>query len=157
MHAERVFKTIRKANRLNQVQGMVLGPLQILMLTLRADATAKVIGRSVLQDRPALGMDFPNAPAVLPGGIAASRMQIWIGEKDSLPLRARLFTQRQGVLTFDITYAARKDAHGLEYCLPDVVALQPAVAEDQPSAAFPMRLYFANYAINVEVPDAAHE
>jgi hypothetical protein len=161
MRMERVFGALRGAqratNRLNDAAQIPLGPLQIFLMTLRADATAKVMGRSVGGGGPALGMDFPNAAIALPIGFVAKRVQIWIGEKDGLPVRARLFTQRQGILTFDTTYAPHKDGHGIEYLLPDVVTLQPAVEEDRPSAAFPMRVYFTGYQINVEVPDAAPE
>jgi len=173
MHMASVFAALERVNRLNERAPVPLGPLQLLLMTLRADATGKMTGRttvggpSTLLTAPslsrgmsrggqaALGMDFPNAGIALPIGFVAKRVNIWIGEKDGLPVRARLFTQRQGILTFDIAYAAHKDAHGIEYLLPDVTTLQPAVEEEGPSAAFPVRVYFRNYQINVEVPDAA--
>jgi hypothetical protein len=167
MHMERVFGALQKVNRLNETAPVPLGPLQLFLMTLRADATAKMTGRTTVGGQAALGMDFPNAGVALPFGFVAKRVQVWIGEKDGpatslgaalsmskggLPVRMRLFTQRQGILTFDIAYAARKDAHGIEYLLPDMITLQPAVEEEGPSAAFPMRVHFRDYRINEEAP-----
>jgi hypothetical protein len=153
----RLSAQLRKANRLNRLNRLNLSPLQTFLLLLRADASAKFLGRSTIEGRPALGMEFPNAMSAFPLSITVRRIKLWIREEDGLPGRLRLFTEKEGVLTFDFTYSSQKDAAGVEYCLPDVVTLYPAEAEDLPSAAYPARFYFSEYKINVEIADAVFE
>ena len=148
---------MRKASRVNRLNGLGLSPLQTFVMMLRADARAKFLGRTLIEGHPVVGMDFPNVISAIPMGMTAKRAKLWINESDGLPVRIRLFTQREGVLTFDIVYAARKDAGGVEYLLPELVTLQPAEEEDLPSAAYPMRIRFADYKLNVEIADAKFE
>jgi hypothetical protein len=163
MRMEGLFRALRKAKHLKDAETRlpgthpVLGPVQIFLMTLRADPTARLTGHVVLADSPTLGMDFPNAVSLLPLGMSGKHVKLWMSEKDSLPARVMFSTRSFGVLSFDITYILRKDAHGLEYLLPDLITLQPLEDEDLPPTAFPVRVHFTNYKINLEVPDAAFE
>ncbi len=146
---------INKMTQLNQINGVQLDPVQAILMSLRGDAEAKALGRTDADGTPAICLDFPNAGLPMPMGLKAQRLKLWLNEKDGMPRRMRFFTQRQGVVTYEIRHEPVKDEAGLEYLLPAAITLWPAEREDVPSAAYPVRVYFRNYELNKEIADEA--
>lgn len=153
----RLARVLMKTTRLNRVEGLTLSPLQTFIMTLRADTSARLLGPATIDGRKCVGLEFPNAPQLLPLNIAVERLKIWTDGQNYLPTRIRFFTRRQGVLTFDIAYASYQDVQGNKYLLPERVVLRPAEGEEVPPAAFPLHIYITDYKLNIEIPDTEFE